>query len=228
MLELINSDRKAAGLNPVVLNYNAAAQWHAQDILDKNYQAAHWGTDGYKPYMRYTVAGGLNYERENSAYASSSKAINVKDEIKQLQYEMMYNDAASNWSHKENILNKWHKKVSLGIAFNSNTIALVQQFEGEYVEFSKPPTLNGQTLALTGHFLRSDLKLNNISIAYDALPQPLTATQLTNDPQYHHYGLGDRLGMIFPPPPSGQSYSSLPVNSIVASKGNFDYNYWTL
>ncbi len=226
MLGLINSDRKAAGLNPVVLNYNAAAQQHAQDMLDKNYQAAHWGTDGYKPYMRYTLAGGLNYEKENSAYSSSSAAIDVKDEIKQLQYKMMYDDAASNWGHKENILNKWHKKVNLGIAFNTNTVGLVQQFEGDYVEFSRPPAITGNMLSLTGHFLRADIKLNNISIAYDSPPQPLTSAQLTNDPQYHRYGLGDRLGMIFPPAPAGQLYSSLPANAIVATRGNFDYNGW--
>ena len=226
MLDIINNDRKTAGLNPVVLNFNAAAQQHAQDMLDNNYQAAHWGTDGYKPYMRYTLAGGLNYERENSAYSASSDVLNVKDELKSLQHEMMYNDAASNWGHKDNILNKWHKKVNLGIAFNSHTVALVQQFEGDYVEFSRPPTLTDKTLSLTGHFLQGNIKLNNISVAYDALPLPITPSQLTNDPQYHQYGLGERLGLILPPPPAGQLYTSLPPKAIVASEGDFNYNGW--
>ncbi len=225
MLDIINKDRQAAGLNPVALNYNAAARIHAKDMLDNNYQAAHWGTDGLKPYMRYTVAGGLNYDQENSAYYSSSAAINVKQRLQELETQMMTNDAASNWSHKDNILNKWHKKVNLGIEYNNNTLALVQQFEGDYVEYSQPPTLNGKLLSLTGHFLQAGFVLNNISVAYDSPPQSLTTAQLNQD-QYHHYSLGDRLGIILPPPPPGQLYNSLPANSIVATKGNFDYNGW--
>jgi len=226
MLDLINNDRQAAGLNPVVLSYNAAAQAHAQDMLDNDYQAAHWGTDGYKPYMRYTVAGGLNYEMENSAYSASSKTLVIKSELKSLENTMMTNDAASDWKHKENILFKWHTKVNLGIAYNKNILALVQQFEGDYVEFSQPPALNGNTLSLTGHFLQSGFQLNNISIAYDPLPQPITAEELTNNSRYHSYSLGDRIGIIFPPPPAGRLYSSLPANAIVAARGNFDYNGW--
>lgn len=226
MLGLINKDRQDAGISPVILNYNAAAQIHAQDMLDNNYQAAHWGTDGFKPYMRYTDAGGLNYEQENSAYYFRNNPINVKSEIQKLQHTMMYDDAACNWSHKENILNKWHKKVNLGIAFNTNTVTLVQQFEGDYVEFSRPPSINGNIITLTGRFLQSGFKLNNISIAYDDLPQPISPTLLTSDMQYHHYGLGQRLGLIFPPPPAGQLYQNLPANSIVAHKGSFDYNGW--
>jgi len=209
----------------VGLNYISAAQKHAQDMLDNNYEGAHWGTDGYKPYMRYTVEGGLNYEQENSAYYSSSKPVDVKQELKNLQYTMMYDDAAAGWSHKDNILNKWHKKVSIGIASNATTVTLVQQFEGNYVEYSIPPTLNGQVLSLTGHFLDPTIKLNNVSIAYDAPPQTLTTAQLNQD-QYHHYGLGERLGIILPPPAAGQVYGSLPPNTIVAKKGDFDYNSW--
>jgi uncharacterized protein YkwD len=226
MLDLINLDRTAAGLNKVTLNYNAAAQEHAQDMLDKNYQAAHWGTDGKKPYMRYTDAGGLNYEQENSASYSSSNAIVVKEKLEQLQHTMMYDDAASNWSHRDNMLNKWHKKVNLGIAFNTNTVTLVQQFEGDYVQYSKPPAIKGKILSLTGHFLQPGFKLNNISIAYDALPQPISPALLTSDMQYHHYGLGQRLGLIFPPPPPGQVYQNLPPDSLIAQKGSFDYNGW--
>jgi hypothetical protein len=76
------------------------------------------------------------------------------------------------------MLNKWHKKVNLGISYNTNTVTLVQQFEGDYIEYSLPPTLEGNTLSLTGRFLEPGFTLNNISIAYDALPQPISLTCL--------------------------------------------------
>ena len=57
MLELINDERVSAGLNPVVLGDNAAAQLHAEASLE-NCFSSHWGIDGLKPYMRYSLAGG--------------------------------------------------------------------------------------------------------------------------------------------------------------------------
>lgn len=216
MLELINQDRQSAGLAPVALNYNAAAQKHAQDMLDNRY-LAHWGTDGLKPYMRFTTEGGLNYEQENSAYSSGSGAVNAKTELQFLHNQMMNNDAAANWAHKNNILNKWHKKVNLGIAYDKTSVALVQQFEGDYIEFYTPPTLTGNTLSLSGRITRPDIALDNVSIAYDDPPQPLTAEQLNKGP-YHSYGPGKRLGFILPPPPPGQQYANLPGNAFIASK----------
>ena len=50
MLELINTVRTQAGLDPVVLGDNVAAQLHAESSLD-NCVGSHWGIDGLKPYM---------------------------------------------------------------------------------------------------------------------------------------------------------------------------------
>ncbi len=217
VLQLINKDRADHKLPPVELAFNAAAQKHAQDMLDNNF-LAHWGTDGLKPYMRYTNAGGLNFEGENSAYSHGSAAIDVKSEIAALQFTMVYDDAASNWGHRDTILNKLHKKVSIGLAFSSTALALVQQFEGDYLEYYQPPTLQGKVLTLSGRFKLAGLPLNNVTISYDPLPQALTRTELVNGP-YHSYGLGPRVGLVFPPPPPNATYTNLPAGSIIAAKG---------
>jgi hypothetical protein len=189
----------------------------------KNHYLAHWGTDGQKPYMRYTLAGGLNYEQENSAFSTSSEKIDIKRELQALENEMMNHDEASNWGHRDNILNKWHKKVNLGIAYDNNTVALVQQFEGDYVEFYGKPTIVENKLTLNGRFLESGMILNNISINYDPWPEPISRTKLNNpDSPYHHYGLDNILGQVIPPPPDGKQYCSLPSNTIVADKGATD------
>jgi hypothetical protein len=225
ILQLINKDRADQQLPPVELAYNAAAQKHAQDMLDNNY-LAHWGTDGLKPYMRYTNEGGFNYESENSAYSSGSKQIDPKTEIQALEQAMVYDDAASNWTHRDNIWNKLHKKVSIGLAYNNNNLALVQQFEGDYVEFYQPPMLKGNILSLSGHFKMAGLTLNNAAITYDALPKALTGPELATG-SYHAYGLGPRLGQVFPPPPPNARYNNLPEGSVVADKGLVqDTTFW--
>ncbi|HZS73225.1 MAG TPA: hypothetical protein VFA69_01860 [Candidatus Nitrosotalea sp.] len=42
---------------------------------------------------------------------------------------MMFNDSTSNWGHKLNILNPFHSSVSIGIAYDENSVVLVQDFE---------------------------------------------------------------------------------------------------
>jgi uncharacterized protein YkwD len=221
-LNLINQDRENAnlGLSPVDLGFNAAAQKHAQDMLDNHY-LAHWGTDGFKPYMRYTLEGGLNYEGENCAYSTGSGPVDVIQEIQSLEHIMVFDDAGSNWLHRDNILNKWHKKVNIGIAYNNNSAALVQQFEGDYLEYFQPPTITGDQLSLSFRFKQTDFILNNVSIAYDSLPQPLTGDQLNGGP-YHSYSLGERLGYIVPPPPPGQQYVDLPDDVIISKRWDMD------
>ena len=225
VLQLINTDRAAQNLPPVELTFNAAAQKHAQDMLANNY-LAHWGTDGLKPYMRYTLEGGFNYEQENCALTTGNRQIDAKTEIRALEHDMVFDDAASNWGHRDNILNKLHKKVNIGLAYNNNNLALVQQFEGDYVEFYQPPTLKGKILTLSGHFKLAGLTLNNAAITYDAAPKPLTGAELTAGP-YHSYGLGPSLGQIFPPPPPNAQYNNLPAGSIIAAKGSVeDAVFW--
>ena len=54
MLRLVNNERRAAGVPEVVLGVNDAAQLHAEDSLEGCY-SSHWGSDGLKPYMRYSA-----------------------------------------------------------------------------------------------------------------------------------------------------------------------------
>jgi uncharacterized protein YkwD len=228
-LDLINQDRSAKGLTPVTLGYNAAAQVHAQDMFD-NYFLSHWGTDGLKPYMRYTLEGGLNYEAENSAYGGPTQKmanpgslyarIDPKAEIQSLEYSMLNEDASSNWGHRDNILNKLHKKVNLGIAYDLYHLTLVQQFEGDYLEWVQPPTISGNLFSAAGRITQQGIDLNNVSLCFDPSPQPQTADQLLNGP--HSYSMGKSLNFLVSPPPPGMYYSQLDPLAIQANTWQVD------
>jgi|WetSurMetagenome_2_1015567.scaffolds.fasta_scaffold256603_2 uncharacterized protein YkwD len=222
MLDLINSDRKYAGLAPVTLGDNTAAQAHARDMLN-NYYISHWGTDGLKPYMRYTQAGGLNYEQENDAYRGwhdpdDNPAIyagmDVKRTLYELEYAMMNYDGPSE-GHRKNILNQLHKKVNLGIAYDSKRLALVQQFEGDYIEYALPPALNGNIFTVSGRLLEG--RITSIQICFDELPKPLTPYELASR-MNGSYSLGDQVGYIIPPLPQNRYYTLMPPNSVVADQ----------
>jgi len=126
-LILINNDRQLNGLENVTLSSVNSAQLHADNMLENNF-AGHWDLNGYKPHMRYTLAGGKGSVSENVAWKYRSDFIDPKEILENLQWQMVYDDADSNWGHKNNILTPFHNKVSIGIAYNDNYLYLVQDF----------------------------------------------------------------------------------------------------
>jgi hypothetical protein len=204
MLSLINEDRRRYGLSPVVLGNNTAAQKHTEERLANDYNS-HWGMDGLTPYMRYTLAGGRNYEAENG-FVSRTTWIGGKDPFYKRDPKEMLAEAEKSLmaspGHRENILNKWHKIVNMGIAYNNESLHLVQQFEGDYVEFSKKPTVSARILSFAGK-LKAGFTLEGVGIWYDQPPHPLTLGQL--DATYA-YLTGQQPATFLREPLTGGSY----------------------
>ena len=152
MLGLINQERRAAGVPPVVLGENHAAQMHAESSL-ANCFSSHWGMDGLKPYMRYSMAGG--YQANNENRTGSNYCIRPGDgeqgrpdataAIQEAMGLLMESPG-----HRRNILYRWHKKVNIGLAWHKYNIFMVQHFEGDYVEYTALPKLRGSILSFEG------------------------------------------------------------------------------
>ena len=185
MLRLINAERVRAGVVPVVLGNNVAAQMHAEDALE-NCFSSHWGINGLKPYMRYSLAGGYQSNGENVSgidycYAPSSgyRALgSIEEEIREAMDGLMGSPG-----HRSNILRPWHRKVSIGLAWDLHNVRVVQQFEGDYVEYDVVPVIEGDVLILSGTvrngmtFLGS--KDLDVGVFYDPPPHPLSRGQVT-------------------------------------------------
>ena len=184
MLGLINTERVNAGVEPVVLGDNVAAQLHAEDALE-NCFSSHWGLNGLKPYMRYSLAGGYQSNGENvsglSYCLTSSSGYRelgpVKQEIREHVLSLMGSPG-----HRDNILDPWHRKLNIGLAWDSHNLMVVQHFEGDHVEYAVVPVIEDRVLTLSGTvkggiaFLgSSDL---NVGVFYDPPPQPLTRGQI--------------------------------------------------
>ena len=185
MLELINAERVKAGVAPIVLGDNAAAQLHAESSLE-NCVGSHWGIDGLKPYMRYSLAGGYQSNGEN--WHGSDYCIKASDRYRPIvSVEQEVREAMNGWmnspGHRRNILGKWHKKVNIGLAWDRYNLKAVQHFEGDYVDYDHLPVVESGILSLSGTVKNgvaledeSDL---NIRIYYDQPTRPLTLGQLS-------------------------------------------------
>ena len=185
MLELINKERRKAGVPEVTLGDNRAAQLHAEASLAGCF-SSHWGMDGLKPYMRYTLAGGqqsngengrgLDYcIRESDGYRQNSTP---KREIRKAMTGLM--DSAG---HRRNILRPSHRRVNMGLAWDRYNFNVVQHFEGGHVAYSQAPAIRNGILSMSGRTRNGaearDGEDISVQVSYDPPPHPLTRGQVS-------------------------------------------------
>ncbi len=209
MLELVNAERAEAGLAPLVLGNNAAAQLHAESALE-NCFSSHWGIDGQKPYMRYSLAGGYQSNSENGL--GLDYCIKVSDRYRTINtIEEEIKDAMDIWmnspGHRRNILRSWHRKVNIGLAWDKYNFKAVQHFEGDYVEYNSLPIIRDGILSLAGTVwngvsFKEDLDLG-IQVYYDLPIHPLTRGQLSRT---YCYTFGNQIASLRPPLSENWSY----------------------
>ena len=239
-LDLINKDRADHDLPPVVLGDNPAAQLHAEDMLAHDY-LGHWWIDGRKPYMVYTETGGKSYAAENAASSGWSEerwqeqncgslfvrcsVPSAREAVTDLQWSMMYDDASSNWGHRDNILDEGHRAVNIGIASNNKRVTFVQHFEGGEVEATRRPILTPiGTLSLSLSKPHGDVNIRRVvSIYYDPPPTPKTPAEIDALDSYCIGGgfsteCGDPIARIIKPAPPGSQYHGLLDNDVIANK----------
>ena len=184
MLTLINAEREKAGVDPVVLGTNDAAQLHADASLEHCF-SSHWGVNGLKPYMRYSLAGGYQSNGENGH--GSDYCIKTSDGYRALgKIDGEIRDAMDDWmnspGHRRNVLDPWHKKINIGLAWDRYNFKAYQHFEGDYVEFDQLPSIEDGVLSMSGK-AKNDVAFNEgrdlgVQVYYDQPPRTLTGGQV--------------------------------------------------
>ncbi len=204
-LGLINQDRASNGTGLVILDYNQAAQQHADSMMYYGY-FSHFDTQGYKPYMRYSLLGGRGADFENVAYYYFSiphftSTSSVEAAIKDLEYSMVYNDSSCCGNgHRYNILDPLHNQVSIGIAYNSTSVYFDEEFENSYANLSvsvAPSTAADPYYVTLKGVPNGAFPLpNSLYVAFDSSPVPSTPAGLNSGP--HEYGPGTLEGGVLP------------------------------
>ena len=218
MLQLINEERANAGAGTVTLGDNVAAQLHAESSLE-NCFSSHWGLDGLKPYMRYSLAGGFQSNGENASglsyciTAADGYAPNrsIQQEIRETMTGWM-NSAG----HRRNLLDPQHRKINIGLAWDRYNTAMVQHFEGDYVTYNQLPTITNGVLSFSGTTRNGARLSKNLgqTIRYDPPPHGLTAGQLART---YCYDSGMAVAALRPPLASGYSYPTNEFSSTYSS-----------
>lgn len=127
-LELVNGERISRDLAPLEMSDTPSAQVRAEDMLENDYMA-HWNSDGYEPWEVYLRAGGQGGVLENVAYSSSCNGTCLRDAVRKMTHDMMYDDAHANWGHRHAILDQDTTHANFGIAWEGNVVRFAQHFE---------------------------------------------------------------------------------------------------
>lgn len=129
MLELVNAERVALGLNPLVFDpdLNSSAELHSQWMLAAD-TFSHTGEGGSSATERMTGAGyelsGFWATGENVGYQSTTQPSGLEDEVRAIHEGLMNSPA-----HYANIAGENYEHIGIGIELGSFTNASGNTFE---------------------------------------------------------------------------------------------------
>lgn len=176
-LKLVNQERAAAKLNGLELDELASrvAAEHALDMA-KGQFLSHWGSDGRKPYHRYSFAGGTDAVQENVSSAENVQSVATYGVLRDLRdmHTSMLLEVPPNDGHRKAILFPFHTHVGFGFALKEYSLRLVELYLARYVQIepfvkqAKPKS----TVVVTGRLLNASHFLNGVDVFYEPLPAP--------------------------------------------------------
>ena len=175
LLQMINEERDVEKVPPLELDdfANEVATKHAVDMVTNEF-ISHWGTDGLKPYHRYSVAGGTHATEENVSAVDGTWSMKAKDLKLETAYlhVRLYQEKPPYDGHRRTILRPQHTHVGIGLAVQSLRLRMVELFVAKYVDVQpiKREAKPGAQISFNGKLMRSDYSLHHIEVYYEPLP----------------------------------------------------------
>ncbi|MFN2576767.1 MAG: CAP domain-containing protein [Pyrinomonadaceae bacterium] len=216
LLRMVNRERADAGLKILKLDELACrvAQEHAIDMAQGGF-LSHWGTDGRKPYHRYSFAGAVDAIEENDGAADHGEPVASDEAAGDLigLHSSMFYESPPHDGHRRTILNEYHTHVGFGMATRGMHVRLCELYVGKYVSIdpyraSRPV---GSSFMLSGRILDRFNLLKSIDVFYEPLP-------VSPDPlwlrQTRSYSLPDDRETLLPKLPDRTFYEDGSSGSI--------------
>lgn len=176
LLQMVNEERAVEKVPMLAMDELATqvAAKHATEMARHEF-ASHWDRDGYKPYHRYSFAGGTDAAQENVSAADntwSNKMSDLKQDTSYLHLRL-YQEKPPNDGHRKTILAPQHTHVGFGIAVEKLRLRLVELFVARHVEVQNVPrTAKPKSVVLfSAKMLKRYHSLNHIEVFYEPLPK---------------------------------------------------------
>jgi uncharacterized protein YkwD len=177
LLNLVNEERAAASVSALKLDDLASrvAKAHAVEMA-QNAFLSHWGLNGFKPYHRYSFAGGTEATEENDSQAEHDGPVNAEDIASDLilMHRSMYEEKPPHDGHRQTMLAPQHTHVGFGIGVEGSHVRLCELYVARYVAIDRYPTTQkpGSSFLLSGQVLDPRYTVQGIDVCYEPLPSP--------------------------------------------------------
>ncbi len=167
-LNKINEERQKFGVPPVRFFNDTTARFRAEDMYNNKY-FGHCDLNGMPPNYHYTRLGGNYVTEENAGYTYSVgwNLIPTSAAVRHVE-NMIYDDADSNWGHRDSILDPTNNFVSIYATWDNNRFFLVIHMMKIWVTWIKTPTIKDAVFTAEGIILLNNSKLDDIIVYYSS------------------------------------------------------------
>lgn len=228
LFERINHDRALHGIPPLLYETRAAL---VGDLfcLDSALtgSSGHWDTRGRAPFLRWGLAGGVDYHVENVASYSVSSGRIDRPAVDLLleSHESMMAETPPNDGHRRTILDPSLTHVGIGMASVGGHFRMTEEFTRvgfEWLEVPRVPLAAGGRAAFAGKPLPG-WEIGLVEIRFERPPRPLLLAELRGR---RAYGYPRPVRSLWPLPPLGVGHSEgRPGEFEVSRDGRFTLTF---
>jgi uncharacterized protein YkwD len=224
LLKMVNAERTNARLNRLKLDDLACkvTSEHASDMAKGKF-LSHWGTDGRKPYHRYSFAGGTDAVQENVSAGDNIESVTSTSVLNVLHdmHQSMFSEVPPNDGHRKTILFRGLTHVGFGIAVLGHSVRLDELYVARYIDVDPIPRQirTKANVLLSGKVLSNRHVLTGADIYYEPLPSPPDIKWLR---ELRSYGMPEPKDILLPRLPPRYSYPNGSSGTIeIDSSGRF-------
>ncbi len=186
----LNVQRRAAGAPPVAYDLLAARVGDAF-CLDtaRTRSSGHWDTAGRPPYLRWCLAGGVDYHAENLGSLTRVGADVGEAEVPALlldAHERMMAEVPPDDGHRRTVLDPEWTHVGIGVAAFGGEFRMVEEFSRHVVEWVEVPAgpLPAGTRAPFAVKLPAGWVLASIEVGFEAPAAPMSREEIARRGAY--------------------------------------------
>jgi uncharacterized protein YkwD len=228
IFERINRDREAHGVPPVHYEPRAAlvGDRFCLDAATTGV-SGHWDLQGRAPYLRWGLAGGVDFHAQNAAAFSMSGGRFTRP-LRDLMLEAhaaMMAEVPPEDGHRRTILDPSFTHVGIGLAEVEGEARLTEEFTRvafEWMETPAAPLRAGQRASFAGRPIKG-WSVGLVEVRFEPPPKPLTLLELG---RRRSYGYPAVVRTLLPAVPVPRGY--LPATRgdfYVGSNGSFSLTF---
>ncbi len=221
----INADREAHGLPR--LGYDLLAARVGDEFCTaaaRGGYVGHWDLDGRPPYLRWALAGGVDYHGENVGGVTRTGWAVRDEEIATLlldAHERMMEERPPDDGHRRAILDPRWTHVGVGVAWAGGEFRMTEEFVrrvAEWVEIPSGPVPAGTSATIRVQ-LPSGWAVGTLEVAFEPGPGPLTREEIGRRTSY---GLPPVIRRLLPLLSGGFHYTGGGVGDFPVSGGRLE------